>query len=385
MPILPESLLMDMKKLLFLLIILLPFGLLAQSYSLLADKQSLEKVEDVTNLIYNGQHRAALQELSQLKNDVPADHPVFPMLRALNYYWQDAPMQTSSPHFDEFSKQLRETVRTSEIYLNRNQDETLVNFLALSAHSLLTRFHADKGDYMATIGEAKNAYSYMKKGFELTDEYSEFFFPVGLYNYYREKYPELHPVYKPFMFFFRSGDKQKGLEQLQYASQKNVFTKPEAGVFLVHIYLYYENNPAAALRNMRPLYKEYPENRFFRIQYAEVLLANNLFVSAKPHIEYLLQQNDPYYKMSGALFHAIYLEKQEKNYPEASRYYQQALKTAEQLSYAANVYKAMAHAGTARIHHKQNETDKARAAYKKALELTSYEYPVKHEARNYLK
>lgn len=376
---------MDMKKLLLFLIILLPYGLQAQSYSLLSHEQSLEKVEEVTNLIYNGQHTSALQQLNLLKNDIPVDHPVFPMLKALNYYWQDAPMHTGSPNFEAFSQQLRETVRLSEAYLRREQDETLVNFLALSAHSLLTRFHADKGDYMATVGEAKNAYSYMKKGFGLTDEYSEFLFPIGLYNYYREKYPEVHPVYKPFMFFFRSGDKEKGLEQLQYATKKNVFTKPEAGVFLVHIYLYYENNPAAALRNMRPLYKEYPQNRFFRIQYTETLLANNLFVSAKPHIEYLLQQSDPYYKMSGALFHAIYLEKQERNYTEASKYYQQALSTAGQLSYAANVYKAMAYAGTARIHHRQNETEQARAAYKKALELASYEYPVKHEARNYLK
>lgn len=375
---------MVMKKFLFLLL-LIPYCLHAQDYSLLADKQTLEKVEEVTNLIYNGQHTTAMQELGRLKSSIPQDHPVFPMLKALNYYWQAAPMHTGAPLFDSFSQELRETVRTSEVYLKRGQDETLVNFLALSAHSLLTRFYADKGDYMATISEAKNAYSYMKKGFNLTDEYSEFYFPVGLYNYYREKYPEVHPVYRPFMFFFRSGDKEKGLKQLEYATRHNVFTKPEAGVFLVHIYLYYENNPAAALRNMRPLYQQYPDNRFFRIQYAEVLLANNLFVSAKPHIDYLLQQNDPYYKMSGALFQGIYLEKQEKKFSEANKHYQQALQTAESLSYAANVYRAMAYAGIARLHHKQQEPDKARAAYKKALELASYEYPVKYEAHQYLK
>ena len=91
-------------------------------------------------------------------------------------------------------------------------------------------------------------YSFMKKGFDLTEEYREFNFPVGMYNYYREKYPELHPVYKPFMFFFRNGDVSKGLRQLERSVKENVFTKPEAGMFLVHIYLYYENNPAAALK-----------------------------------------------------------------------------------------------------------------------------------------
>jgi hypothetical protein len=376
-----------MKKLLFLFflsILLFPPALHAQSYNLMAEREALAQVKKVTDNIYNSQHDKALLEINRLKQQVSANHPVFPMLSALNLYWQDAPMHTGSPYFEEFKGYLQETVRFSEAYLDKEQDETLVTFLALSAHSLLTRFHADKGDYMATIGAAKNAYAYMKEGFELTEEYSEFLFPVGLYNYYREKYPELHPVYRPFMFFFRSGDKEKGLEQLKYAARKNVFTKPESAVFLVHIYLYYENKPAAALQNITLLHQEYPQNHFLRIQLTEVLLANGLYSDAKPHIDYLLQQSAPYYKMSGELFQAIYLEKKERNYPAAANMYRQALRTAEPLSYMANVYRAMAYAGTARIHHQRQETEKARAAYKKAMELTSYEYPVKQEARNYL-
>lgn len=374
-----------MKKLLLLLLLLFPVLLYAQSYSLMTDSPALAQVKEVTDHIYNSQHTAALQELQYLKRQVPLDHPVFPMLQALNLYWQDAPMHTGSPYFQEFKGYLQETVSFSEAYLKRGQDETLVNFLALSAHSLLTRFHADKGDYMATIGAAKNAYSFMKKGFDLTEEYGEFLFPVGLYNYYREKYPELHPVYSPFMFFFRSGDKEKGLNQLKYAARKNIFTKPESAVFLVHIYLYYENKPAAALENIRKLHQEYPQNWFLRIQLTEVLLANGLYTEAKPHIDSLLQQQKPYYKMSGELFHAVYLEKKERKHREAAKMYQQALKTAEPLSYMANVYRAMAYAGKARIHHLEQESGKAKAAYKKALELSGYEYPVKQEARNYLK
>lgn len=260
----------------------------------------------------------------------------------------------------------------------------LVNFLALSAHSLLTRFHADKGDYMAAIGEAKNAYSFMKKGFDLTEEYSEFNFPVGLYNYYREKYPELHPVYKPFMFFFRSGDIPKGLQQLEMSVNRNVFTKPEAGVFLVHIYLYYENNPAAALKNMQQLQEEYPENRFFRLQLAEVLLANNQYNNAAPHINFLLKQNDPFYKMAGQLFKGLYMEKKEQKMEEARKSYDQALQTGKILPYTANVYRSMAHAGLGRFYKAQNDLEKAKEAYKNALDLAYYEYPVKPEAEKFL-
>jgi tetratricopeptide (TPR) repeat protein len=372
-----------MKKLLFILF-LFPLGVWAQKYSLQANKDGLQQVEQITNLIYNNQHQEVQQQLKQLESKVPVSHPVFPMLRALNLYWLDAPMHTASPHFEEFTQHLRQTVKQSETYLERAQDETMVNFMALSAHSLLTRFHADRGNYLDAVGEAKNAYSYMKKGFDLASEYKEFYFPVGLYNYYREKYPELHPVYKPFMFFFRSGDKAKGLQQLEQSARQNIFTKPEAGVFLAHIYLYYENKPSLALQSVQQLHEEFPENRLFRVQLVESLLATGSYAKALPHIKFLLQQQDSFYLMAGQLFQGLYNEKALGNSRHAQLYYQKALKTAESLNYMANVYRSMAYAGQGRYYVRENDKSKARAAYEKALNLASYEYPVKPEAEAYL-
>lgn len=372
-----------MKKL-FLFLLFLPLGLVAQQYSLLTDKAGLEQVETITNLIYNNQHSEVQKALQQLEGRIPASHPVFPMLRALNLYWKDAPMHTGSPNFQAFTQHLKQTVAQSEAYLEREQDETMVNFMALSAHSLLTRFHADRGNYLDAVGEAKYAYSYMKKGFDLAREYKEFYFPVGLYNYYREKYPELHPVYKPFMFFFRSGDKAKGLQQLEQSARQNIFTKPEAGVFLAHIYLYYENKPALALKSVQQLHEEFPENRLFRAQLAESLLATGGYANALPHIKFLLQQPDPFYQMAGQLFQAIYSEKALRDSKSAFTYYQKALKTGESLNYMADVYRSMAWAGLGRFYAAANETAKAKTAYQKALNLAAYEYPVKPEAARYL-
>ena len=372
-----------MKKL-FLFLFLLPLGLWAQQYSLQTDKEALQQVETITNLIYNNQHQEVQQALNQLEQKVPKSHPVFPMLRALNLYWQDAPMHTGSPNFQEFTRHLRQTVQQSEAYLDREQDPTMVNFMALSAHSLLTRFHADRGNYLDAVGEAKYAYSYMKKGFDLAREYKEFYFPVGLYNYYREKYPELHPVYKPFMFFFRSGNKALGIQQLEQAARQNIFTKPEAGVFLAHIYLYYENKPAQALESAQQLQEEFPENRLFRVQLAESLLASGAYAKALPHIRFLLRQQDPYYLMAGQLFQAMYSEKARGDFRTAYAYYQKAIRTAEPLNYMGDVYRSMAYAGLGRYYAQAKEATKAKAAYQKALSLAAYEYPVKPEAQRYL-
>ena len=374
---------MKFKGLLVLLFLVAP-ALKAQQYSFLSDPPALRLTEEITSLIYNNEHKQVQTQLKKLQKFVPADHPVFPMLQALNLYWMEAPMHTGSPKFPAFKHFLQQTVQQSEVYLEREQDEMLANFLALSAHSLLTRFHADKGDYMATIGEAKSAYSYMKKAFKLVNRYQEFQFPVGLYNYYREKYPELHPVYKPFMFFFRSGDKEKGLRQLELAAQQNVFTKPEAAVFLVQIYLYYENNPAAALRNILRLQQEYPQNRLFKTQLAETYLANGQYQKALPYIQFLRQETDPFYKMAAELFWALYQEKHVKNDSDAFTGYEEALKVGKELNYLANTYRSMAYAGLGRLYHRRHQPEEAREAYKKALELAAFEYPVKPEAVAYL-
>lgn len=376
---------MNLKVSLLILLFLSAPVLKAQQYSLPADKEALELTEKITGLIYNNEHGLVQDQLKKLEQSVPEDHPVFPMLQALNLYWLEAPMHTGSPEFPAFKHFLQQTVKQSEIYLEREQDETLANFLALSAHSLLTRFHADKGDYLAAIGEAKNAYSYMSEAFDLADSYQEFLFPVGLYNYYREKYPELHPVYKPFMFFFRSGDKQKGLRQLELAARQNIFTKPEAAVFLVQIYLYYENNPAAALRNIRKLQQEFPQNRLFRTQLAEAYLANGQYREAFTFIELLNQETDPFYKMAAQLFGALYQEKYAKDDNRAFTLYNEAIKTGKDLSYMANVYRSMAYAGLARSYDRRRQPKEAREAYKKALELAAFEYPVRSEAKAYLK
>ena len=83
-----------MRKIL-LLLLLLPIAAYSQDYSLLQDKVALKEVEEITELIYNNQHEAAEKELAGLQQMVPLTHPVYPMLRALNLYWKDAPMNTS--------------------------------------------------------------------------------------------------------------------------------------------------------------------------------------------------------------------------------------------------------------------------------------------------
>ena len=356
-----------------------------QGYTLYGDPQGLEDVERVTNLIYNTQHKQVDKELELLKRRIPASHPVLTLLKALNLYWMDAPMHTASPHYKEFIALLHKTNSQAEAYIEKDMDKTVSIFSTLTANSLLTRYHAEKGDYMAALKQARPTYSYMKEGMKLKEDYKEFYFPTGLYNYYRVKYPELHPVYKSFMWMFEDGNKMLGLQQLEYSVRNNVFTKAEAAVFLVHLYLYYENQPQKALKSIQLLYKEFPNNRFVRLQLAESLIAAKHYSEAAPHVAFLLQQQDAYYRSAGELFSGILQEMQHQNLQLAYKHYTAALSIAEPLNYIADTYRGMVHAGLARYYEAKNQKEKAKAEWQQALKLALYEYPVKQEAKAHLK
>ena len=68
----------------------------------------------------------------------------------------------------------------------------------------------------------------MKTGFDLMHKNPEFYYTTGLYNYYREQYPESHPGYKTVVWVLAGGDKEKGLQLLHKASKEALFTKTEA-------------------------------------------------------------------------------------------------------------------------------------------------------------
>ena len=67
----------------------------------------------------------------------------------------------------------------------------------------------------------------------MSSVYPDFYFFTGLYNYYREAYPEAHPIYKVLAFLFPRGDREKGSAELQNAGANSIMLKAEAYSFLV--------------------------------------------------------------------------------------------------------------------------------------------------------
>jgi len=222
-----------MRVYIFISLFFCTFLLSAQT-PLLENKEAMDLIKKGTFHIYNTDYKKAKVYIDQLQKLLPK-HPAAPMMYALNINWSQFPLETDTDEFAALKNHLLTALERTEVKLEKDEDDIEGIFFAMAIHSWLAQFYDEDGSTFKALGSAKRAYNYMKKGFDLTDRSPEFYFSTGLYNYYRVQYPESNPVYKPFMWFFRNGDKALGLKQLKIASAKALFTRAEASMYLAHL------------------------------------------------------------------------------------------------------------------------------------------------------
>ncbi|WPP53505.1 tetratricopeptide repeat protein [Catalinimonas niigatensis] len=348
------------------------------------DKELLTTIEQSLDYIYNTDVATANKLNEEVGHKLP-NHPVYPMLKALTIRAAHNPINLGSPEFYEMKGYLERVLSLSEEILKKDEMHPEANFFAMASIGLLAMYENDEGNHFKAVGMAKDAYTYLKNGFELKEAYPEFYFSSGLYNFYRVKYPELHPVYRPFMLFFRDGDISLGLEQLKKAYHQSIFMSPESGEYLTHIYLRYEDQPENALRYARALVKKYPKNLYFVTNFLDAAIAADQFSGLDTYVQQLQTSDRPYYQMTGKLFEGMLQEKRDHQWRAAEKSYIKSLEYAPGLKNdEAENYVSYAYAGLARIAHEEEKHDAARSLYKKALANAHYR-PVTEEATAYLK
>ena len=349
---------------------------------ILEDSILINRMNRTIDLIYNFEFDIAYLEIDTLESQL-GDHPANHILRSMILYWKDRPFKEDSDPYIEYQKEL-ETAIELATPLQENEDlHEEGEFYVLAGYGLLTDLYNGVGHKMKAIGSAKKAYSSLKEGFKLQEEFPDFYFSSGVYNYYREKFPELHPFYKAFMWVFVNGDMELGLEQLKLAAEEGVFTQREALIYLFHIYLRYENKPDLALPYSEILVERFPGNTRFKCLFIESLIYNNSDSISKDMLDSLIQHDDIFYQLAGNLFSGLMSEKQEKF--EAAKYYLRiALEKYEEMGRDDGHYLSLIYTGMARLAIDQDDNDTARKYYKLALKTDPY-VPVRSEAEGFLK
>lgn len=352
------------------------------SAQLLSDKATQEKIVVGLNALYNLDFVTAEKNFNKLPASY-ANHPVKDLLRAFTLQWKYLPIEQNQNALKQYIGHLEECQRKAEELAKQPKYKPEATFFLLAAHGYIALSYNYRKEYTKAIMDAGQAYGFLKDGFGFLNENVEFNFTTGIYNYYRVQYPETHPIIKPFIVFFQSGNKLKGLSQLRKASNEAVFSRIEATTYLTNIYLKYEADFPKALIYAQRLGKQYPKNYIFGLRYTEALLLNKRFEEANLQIQQLPKGSNEITLLSTNFFEGYYYEIHLQNDELAAQRYTLALSIKPNSRYTQEFY-AMSCLGMGRILKRAGNSTKADFYFKKCLENTEYTW-VSSEARSALK
>ena len=348
---------------------MLSSGIRAQ---MLRDTTMLGLIKRGVDYVYNAQFDQANEVYMKIKQSYP-NHPIPYLFRGLITYWENYPLLPSSPVRQSYEKDMLTCIRLCEKKIHKI-DEAEYLITNLGARGMLLLFYADNEISMEVFSLASSTYQYVRRSFDFTGTYQDFYFITGLYKYYREAYPEAHPIYKTLAFLFPKGDRVEGLKELRLAASYAILLKAEAYSFLSGIYISFENNFQQAYYYSKSLHELYPQN----IQYLAVYIKNLLLTKRYDEAEKIIKtsrsthQNN-YFQAQLTILEGILYEKKYQNLQLAQTYYLNGIRDAAPYGVFAGEYRAYAYFGLSRISAVNNEMQMKKKYRKQALDQATFE------------
>jgi hypothetical protein len=335
---------------------------------ILQDTASLNLVKKGIDSVYNTQFAYAHEALRKISQLYP-EHPIVILFKGIITYWENYPLLSNSAAASSFEKDMRHCIALCE--KNKNPSYVAEFLLAnLCARGLLLTFYAGNDHNNDVFPLAASTYPFIKRSFDFTSVYSDFFFFTGLYNYYREVYPKVHPVFKPLIFFFRKGNRVKGLEELQIAALKSILLKAESFSDLSYINISYENNYLKASYFSKHLHDLYPDNPEYLAEYVKNLLLVKKYDEADSLVRSSgTNQVKSYFQAQMAIFKGIIEEKKYHDYKLAQHYYNVGVRDITSFGAYGNEYIAYAYFGLSRIFGINGDKENQKAYRKRAMKL----------------
>ncbi len=337
----------------------------------LKDTASFELIKKGVDYIYNFRFNEAKGVYEKLNSLYP-EHPVVILFRGMIGYWENYPLLPSSKECGVFEDNLRKSIQLCQAS-DKPDDEAEILVTSLCARGLLLLFYSDNDMSLEVFPLVTSTYPLIRKSFRFRGTYPDFYFFTGLYNYYREAYPEFNPVYRPLAALFPKGDKMLGIKEMQVASGKSIVLKAESFSFLSSIYLGYENNFEKAVYYSRLRYELYPNN----LQYIADYIKNLLLLKKYDDAEKLLKTTtetsaNQYFIAQSLIFNGILQEKKYHNNQQAEILYNKGARAVSAFGPYGNEYLSYAYFGLSRISSDSGERQYKRTYRKLALKLTHY-------------
>lgn len=361
----------NLNKFLIYFTVVFCFSTITLNAQILRDSTSSNLIKKGIDDIYNFRFEEADDICNKISQSYP-EHPIGYLFKGIITYWKNYPLLHSSQACAIYESDMRKCIELCETKHN-SSDEGELLLADLCARGMLLLFYADNDLSNEVFPLATSTYGPIRRSFDFTSIYNDFYFFTGLYNYYREAYPDAYPLYKTFAFLFPKGDKRKGLKELQIASQNSIFLKAESASFLASIYLSFDNDYTEASKYSSYLHNLFPANPAYLAAYIKSLLLIKQYDEAEKLIKnYESISTSSYFQAQLKIFNGILKEKKYSDQDSAEQEYNSGVKSLSVFGKFGSEYTAYAYFGLSRIYSDKGDRKSSKIFRKKALELAVF-------------
>jgi len=373
------------------------YGNVNDTTSILTDIDIQIEATSAINKMYNYQFEEAEKEFRWLSSEYK-NHPLPIFLLGLSSWWKiDA--QSSKSYIGEsqeenildknFMNLMDESINLSKRIYNQGNKVDGAFFLAAS-YGFKGRLLSERRKWSAAAFAGRNAIKYLKEIRKDDLMIPEISFGNGLFNYYSIWISERYPLLKPIIKLFPEGNKNKGVEQLNIASNNSFYTRTEAQYFLMRIYSG-EGKLSKALHLSKYLKDTYPENSIFHKYFTQLLYrnsrlneclneSNNIIINYnKRKFGYNEDEARIAHFFLGEIYHS------NLNFDKAIFNYKKSIEFSEKIGKQKMGYSIFSNFSLGRISFNRNEYKQAKIYFKRVLKLTKRKDDLNKRSRNFLK
>lgn len=339
--------------------------------------------------IYNMEFEKADNEFAEVIRKEP-HHPAGYFFQAMTQWWRILCNFDDESKDERYYEMLEKVIDMCTERLDKNENDVTALFFKGGAVGFRGRLRANRGKWAGAANDGLIALPAVRKAYSIEPNNYDVLLGIGIYNYYAEVIPKQYPVVKPLMLFFPSGDKKKGLEQLEIAAQKARYAKNEATYFLLQSYFTYEKQYSKALEIATEMRSKFPKNPVFHRMYGRCYVSLGYWAEAF-HVftdiekKFIARQvgydtydgREAYYYIGKFNFLAGKLDEALQNFYKCDELSRKIDKE------SASGFMSMANLTIGLIYDLQKKRDLALAQYQKVLAMKEYENTHK-DARRFI-
>ena len=326
-----------------------------------------------------------LQKAVELDQENPTGYAFLAMIN-LFVYKMSFDENIRKNNQDSMLRHVDETLAKGEKRIGKNPKDSKAYLAMAMAKMTRLDFASHHKQYFRMGREAASIWEYLEKAKENDPQNYDNYFLIGSFRYHIDHLPGLTRFLSSLII--TSGDKRKGLQELELAAQKGDLLKELALSELSSVYLNFEKQPARALPIIRKLKETFPNNYNFFFALADTFsdlrrfddafnIARDIEKNIQAGLPPFTPQLQPRYDLlMGRIFFT------QGDYVKAEEALQKAAK--DTTPYNARV-RAGAFLRLGMISDARKERGKAKEYYSKALDVKEGEGSAQIEARKYLK